>query len=71
MQIQHDAKKTYETPVAEKVEFCYSDQVVASAGSYVTGTGADDHSSGDNCPIARIFQGFGAGICDYLPFNLE
>lgn len=25
-------KKTYETPVAEKVEFRYSDQVVASGG---------------------------------------
>lgn len=23
-------RKPYETPVAEKVEFCYSDQVVAS-----------------------------------------
>lgn len=24
-------KKVYETPVAEKVEFCYRDQVVASS----------------------------------------
>ena len=23
-------KKTYETPVAEKIEFCYEDQIVAS-----------------------------------------
>lgn len=23
-------KRTYETPIAEKVEFCYSNQVVAS-----------------------------------------
>lgn len=69
MQIQHDTKKTYETPVAEKVEFCYSEQVVASAGSYATG--ANDHSSGDNCLVAQIAQGFGAWICNYLPFNLE
>lgn len=26
-------KKTYETPVAEKVEFCYEDQIVASGTS--------------------------------------
>lgn len=26
-------KKQYESPVAEKVSFCYSDQVVASGGS--------------------------------------
>lgn len=25
-------KKAYETPVIEKVSFCYSDQVVASGG---------------------------------------
>lgn len=25
-------KKQYESPVAEKVSFCYSDQVVASGG---------------------------------------
>ena len=24
-------KKTYETPVAEKIEFCYEDQIVASS----------------------------------------
>ena len=26
-------KKTYETPVAEKIEFCYEDQIVASLGA--------------------------------------
>lgn len=26
-------KKVYETPVAEKIEFCYRDQVVASGGT--------------------------------------
>lgn len=26
-------KKTYETPVAEKIEFCYEDQIVASGGT--------------------------------------
>lgn len=33
-------KKTYETPVAEKVEFCYEDQIVASgaaSGNLVAG----------------------------------
>lgn len=35
-------KKTYETPVAEKVEFCYKDQVVAS---------------GDRCMSVWINQG--------------
>ena len=38
-------KKTYETPVAEKIEFCYEDQVVAS--------------SGENC-IAYILTGSGS-----------
>ena len=26
-------KKTYETPVAEKIEFCYEEQIVASGTS--------------------------------------
>lgn len=55
-------KKTYETPVAEKVDFCYSDQVVASGS---------DYSSGDNCTVAQIAQGLGIRLCNYLPFNLE
>lgn len=55
-------KKTYETPMAEKVSFCYSDQVVASR---------TDYSSGDNCVVAQIAQGLGVTICNYLPFNLE
>lgn len=28
--METNMKKTYETPVAEKIEFCYKDQVVAS-----------------------------------------
>lgn len=55
-------KKTYETPLAEKVEFCYSEQIVASGTSY---------NSGDNCVVAQIAQGLGLTICNYLPFNLE
>lgn len=55
-------KKTYETPIVEKVSFCYSDQVVASG---------NDYSSGDNCVVAQIAQGLGLTICNYLPFNLE
>lgn len=55
-------KKTYEAPVAEKVEFCYSEQVVASR---------TDYSSGDNCIVAQIAQGLGVTICNYLPFSLE
>lgn len=55
-------KKTYEKPIAEKVDFCYSDQVVASG---------NDYSSGDNCPVSQLAQGLGLTICSYLPFNLE
>lgn len=55
-------KRPYETPTVEKVEFCYSEQVVAS------GT---DYSSGDNCIVAQIAQGLGVTICNYLPFSLE
>lgn len=29
-------KKTYETPMADKVEFCYKDQVVASGDKCVS-----------------------------------
>lgn len=54
-------KKKYETPLAEKVEFCYSEQIVASGTSY---------NSGDNCMVAQIAQSMGLAICDYLPFNL-
>lgn len=38
-------KKQYESPVAEKVEFCYSDQVVASGGG------------GSSCPSVWINHG--------------
>ena len=31
-------KKKYEAPVAEKIEFCYRDQVVASTGCKHTNT---------------------------------
>lgn len=55
-------KKIYETPVAEKVEFCYQEQVVASS---------TDYSSGDNCVVAQIAQGLGITICNYLPFSME
>lgn len=55
-------KKPYVPPNAEKVEFCYGDQVVAS------GT---DYSSGDNCFVAQIAQGLGVTICNYLPFRME
>ena len=41
-------KKTYEPPVAEKVEFCYEEQVVASGNGCITtvlNTGIDDPTS--------------------------
>lgn len=33
-------KRTYEAPVAQKVEFCYNEQVVASGGGSHTCTGS-------------------------------
>lgn len=46
-------KRTYETPVAEKIEFCYKDQVVASGTtsgciSVWMNTGADKCTSGNS-----------------------
>lgn len=55
-------KKSYTKPVAEKVTFCYKDQVTASQ---------TDYSSGDNCLVAQLAQGLGVRICNYLPFSLE
>lgn len=40
-------KKQYEAPVAEKIEFCYRDQVVAS-GCYETNTHDLNTDCGDN-----------------------
>lgn len=40
-------KKQYESPVAEKVSFCYSDQVVASGGG------------GSGCVYVWMNQGVG------------
>lgn len=42
-------KKQYEAPVAEKIEFCYRDQVVAS-GCYETNT----HPAGTECADNNI-----------------
>ena len=40
-------KKQYEAPVAEKIEFCYRDQVVASTGCEHTNT--RDFVTGQTC----------------------
>ena len=58
-------KKTYEKPTAEKFEFCYREQVVASGGdragsNYILG-----------CPIKQIAQGWGVSGCERLPFSLR
>ena len=42
-------KKQYEAPVAEKIEFCYRDQVVAS-GCYETNT----HEAGTGCADKNV-----------------
>ena len=45
-------KKTYETPVAEKIEFCYEEQVVASGAQGCTNAwvneGAESCTSGNS-----------------------
>lgn len=44
-------KKQYETPVAEKIEFCYRDQVVASGStceSKWVNTGGDSCTDGNS-----------------------
>ena len=37
-------KKTYETPVAEKVEFCYEDQIVASGATFENMAGMNNNT---------------------------
>lgn len=49
-------KKTYETPVAEKMDFCYRDQVVAA-------------SAGDKCVDRWIY--IGASSCTQGNQHLE
>ena len=41
-------KKTYETPEAEKMDFCYRDQVVAAS------------TSGDKCLSVWVNEGVGS-----------
>ena len=53
-------KKTYETPVAEKVEFCYEDQIVAS-DNYASKV----NTSEEGCIIGGvIIPGFGGITID-------
>lgn len=49
-------KKEYETPIAEKIEFCYKEQVVASGG-----TGRMIFS--DNCNVQSL-TALGYDICN-------
>ena len=61
-------KKTYETPVAEKIEFCYEDQIVASGNN-----GGNNGGTGNNlifgCPVSNIMEGWGYDFCAALPFS--
>lgn len=43
-------KKIYETPVAEKIDFCYRDQVVVASGDFPGGMRNND----------------GGNVCRYL-----
>lgn len=54
-------KKTYSTPVAEKIEFRYSDQVVAASGTTCTQTWfgfSDGLTSGCSHTVAVPDSGF-------------
>ena len=58
-------KKSYETPVAEKIEFCYADQIVASGG------GNNEYTNANGCPVAWLLGHFGSRACAALPFSEE
>ena len=49
-------KKTYETPVAEKIEFCYEDQIVASGND-----GNNNMTCG--CQTSNLKMGWGGWYC--------
>ena len=51
-------KKTYETPVAEKIEFCYEDQIVASGND-----GGNNMTCG--CQTSNLKMGWGGWFCMY------
>ena len=58
-------KRTYETPIAEKLAFCYRDQVVAASGTNVAEevvTGGNTPSTGEQI-ISRIAEGFNIDGC--------
>ena len=59
-------KKTYETPVAEKIEFCYEDQIVASGNN-----GGNNGGAVNNMPFdcRKLFEGFGQSWCALMPFS--
>ena len=53
-------KKTYETPVAEKIEFCYEEQIVAS-GNYESKL----NTAEEGCAIIGVIMpGFGGITID-------
>ncbi len=53
-------KKTYETPKVEKLEFDYSDTVVASGNSNTSGENPDDqYWSGCTCDRTYYAPGWG------------
>ena len=53
-------KKTYETPVAEKIQFCYEDQIVASGND-----GGNNLTCG--CQAQNPFNkmGWGGWFCNF------
>ena len=57
-------KKSYETPVAEKIEFCYADQIVASGGNNTI-------NMVNGCPIANFMASWGVPGCAIMPFSEE
>ena len=61
-------KKTYETPVAEKIEFCYEDQIVAS-GNNGGNNGGHVNNLFFGCPLSEIMEGWGSSFCAIIPFS--
>ncbi len=48
-------KKKYVAPIAEKIEFCYSDQVVASGGAGSGCISAWIHTGKNSCESGNSF----------------
>jgi len=66
-------KRKYETPEVEKMEFCYREQIVASAGEQTEGgsRASMGGSASWGCGVSQALEGLIGDYCSWIPFNVR